>query len=382
MESWNITWWGLQLPSGKWLNYTCRYKHSCGCQRGKQMWGDRLQYTLCQAAVVTPSVIHAFWWWIPASLPTAQHEATLFAYGAENTSRLKLLRISITFSLCKVNVRHFFTATVNHNNQFVVGSDCSIQVCLRCTKAAQKTHFGSNFFTKCKKDNMRAFKKCCQMMLFCLSAMCICTHIVYWKRHPLWLLSHWEPTCHMADMTLFEWKCVHMIRAAVNTPTWQSDWSVKAAHKQACPFPDRKLGAAETLPCLICQQRSLPPCLITENVSDGVHKSKLNGWFDFTLCDTSVACHVVLCLSVSRAQLGQTCLSCFLSCLQTGPLLTNWPAWSETSGRSGGLKRRDVHLCGWCYEPSLLIACCQSASCTTSGLCIKEMHYLLALTHF
>lgn len=26
----------------------------------------------------------------------------------------------------------------------------------------------------------------------------------YWKGHPLWLLSHWEPTCHAADMTLFE----------------------------------------------------------------------------------------------------------------------------------------------------------------------------------
>lgn len=33
--------------------------------------------------------------------------------------------------------------------------------------------------------------------------------------------------------------------------------SVKAAYKQACPLADRKLGAAEALPCLICQQRSL-----------------------------------------------------------------------------------------------------------------------------
>lgn len=47
------------------------------------------------------------------------------------------------------------------------------------------------------------------MMLFCLSPLCICTHTEYWKGHPLWLLSHWEPTCHKADMTLFELS-VHM----------------------------------------------------------------------------------------------------------------------------------------------------------------------------
>lgn len=35
-------------------------------------------------------------------------------------------------------------------------------------------------------------------------AHCVCAHKVYWKGHPLWLLSHWEPTCHTADMTLFE----------------------------------------------------------------------------------------------------------------------------------------------------------------------------------
>lgn len=29
-------------------------------------------------------------------------------------------------------------------------------------------------------------------------------HLYYWKGHPLWLLSHWEPTCHTADMTPFE----------------------------------------------------------------------------------------------------------------------------------------------------------------------------------
>lgn len=51
---------------------------------------------------------------------------------------------------------------------------------------------------------------------------------------------------------------VHVIRAAASAPHDKVTRGVKAAYKQACPLPDRKLGAAEALPCLICQQRSLP----------------------------------------------------------------------------------------------------------------------------
>lgn len=35
----------------------------------------------------------------------------------------------------------------------------------------------------------------------------------------------------------------------------KSDWGgVKAGSKQACPLADRKLRAAQALPCLICQR--------------------------------------------------------------------------------------------------------------------------------
>ncbi|KAM7402602.1 hypothetical protein PAMP_017826 [Pampus punctatissimus] len=88
-------------------------------------------------------------------------------------------------------------------------------------------------------------------------------------------------------------------RAAASTLDDKVTRSVKAAYKQACPLPDRKLGAAKALPCLICQQHSLPRRLITATMSDGVHNSMLDGCFDFSLCDTSVACHIVLCLSAS-----------------------------------------------------------------------------------
>lgn len=50
---------------------------------------------------------------------------------------------------------------------------------------------------------------------------------------------------------------VHVIRAAASADD-KVTRGVKAAYKQACPLPDRKLGAAEALPCLICQQHSLP----------------------------------------------------------------------------------------------------------------------------
>lgn len=92
-------------------------------------------------------------------------------------------------------------------------------------------------------------------MLLCLSVLSICAHAVYWKGHRLWLLSHWEPTCQPADVTLFECERVHVIRAASEHRWWQSDWGCQGG-LQTFPTvsPDRKLGAAEALPCLICQQ--------------------------------------------------------------------------------------------------------------------------------
>lgn len=207
-------------------------------------------------------------------------------------------------------------------------------------------------------------------MLFCLSALCK----EYWRGHPPWLLSHWEPTCHRADVTLFECS-VYIWSEPQPTPphdklTWVSNRPTNR------PVLSQTGSWEQQRRCLVSAASSAR-CLIATNVSDGVHESVLDGWFDASLCDTSVACHVALCLSASRAQPGPTCFSCFLSCLQTGLSLTNWPAWLEWFGRSGGLKRRHVHLHGYCSETPCLISCCYSAGCTKSGLCTKEMQYLL-----
>lgn len=52
----------------------------------------------------------------------------------------------------------------------------------------------------------------------------------------------------------FERQRVHAIRAAASADDEKVTRGVKAAHKQARPLPDRKLRAAEALPCLICQR--------------------------------------------------------------------------------------------------------------------------------
>lgn len=61
-------------------------------------------------------------------------------------------------------------------------------------------------------------------------------------------------------MTLFECERVHVIRAAAGTTDDKVTRGVKAAYKQACPFLDRKLGAAEALPCLVSSQPHLMVC--------------------------------------------------------------------------------------------------------------------------
>lgn len=135
----------------------------------------------------------------------------------------------------------------------------------------------------------------------------LCSHSVLKRTSPLAVVSLGAYLSHGWYDALWM-QCVHVIRAAVSTPDDKVTRSVKAACKQACPLLDRKLGAAEALPCLICQQCSLPPRLITASMSDGVHNSMLDGCFDFSLCDTSVACHVVLCLSCELSATGANLL--------------------------------------------------------------------------
>lgn len=132
-------------------------------------------------------------------------------------------------------------------------------------------------------------------MLFCLSALRVCAHAAYWKGHRLWLLSHREPTCQPADMMPFERERVHVIRATASADDEKVTRGVKAAYKQACPLPDRKLRAAEALPCLICQRRRIWWWA----------RSTPDSCFDFSLRDTSVACHIASGLSRSLARSGR-----------------------------------------------------------------------------
>lgn len=55
-------------------------------------------------------------------------------------------------------------------------------------------------------------------------------------------------------MMPFERRRVRVIRATAPTDDEKVTGGVKAASEQACPLPDRKLRAAEALPCLICQR--------------------------------------------------------------------------------------------------------------------------------
>lgn len=107
----------------------------------------------------------------------------------------------------------------------------------------------------------------------------------------------------------------HVIRAVASTPDDKVTRSVKAAYKQACPLPDRKLGATEALPCLICQQRSLPRLLVTATMSDSVHNSHAGRLFWFQpvwhICCLS-RCVVPVCkLSPTQANVFLIHLSLF-----------------------------------------------------------------------
>lgn len=157
-------------------------------------------------------------------------------------------------------------------------------------------------------------------MLFCLGPVCICPHAVYWKGHPLWLLWHWESTCHAADLTLFECS-VYMWWAL----TWQSDSSVRAAHKQACPLSDRKLGAAEAL--LVSSASSAPcPCLITQTclmVCTTVRVWIRPAWHICCLSE----CVVLVCEWVCP---GQMCTSlCLILSVLTNRAHVNQPASTD-----------------------------------------------------
>lgn len=213
----------------------------------------------------------------------------------------------------------------------------------------QRNHTALPTSLQAEKKTTQELSQWCHMMLFCLSALRICTHAVYWKGHRLWLLSHWEPTCHTADMTLFE--CSVYMWSELQQAQ-MTKWLGVSKQPTNRPVLSQTGSWEQQRRCLVSSASSAR-CLITATMSDGVRNSTLDGCFDFSLCDTSVACHVALRLSASWARPGQMRLSSFCPCLQTGLALTNRPAWYASRGRSGGLMRHYVHLCGWCHKPSI-----------------------------
>lgn len=125
-------------------------------------------------------------------------------------------------------------------------------------------------------------------MLFCLCAVCICPHAVYWKGHPLWLLCHWQSTCQAADLTLFECS-VYMWWAL----TWQSDFSVRPVLSQTGSWEQQRRCLSHLWPCLITQQHVW--C---------VHKHALGACLD-QACLTHLLLVRLRCMSVSECDQGK-----------------------------------------------------------------------------
>lgn len=187
---------------------------------------------------------------------------------------------------------------------------------------------------------MRAFRIMSNDVILSQYSMHFCSHM-YWKGHPLWLLSHREPTCHAADMTLFE--CDMYIWSELQRATQMTEWLECQSNPTNRPVLFQTGSWEQQRRCLVSSASTPstpPPCLVTANMSDGVQDSMLDGgWFDFSLCDTSVACHVVLCPSVRQARPGQAGISWLLSCLQTAYKVVG------LVGRSGGGGRSTMCVC-------------------------------------
>lgn len=154
-----------------------------------------------------------------------------------------------------------------------------------------KPHGGVNCFSN-QNETPWEHWKWCHILLFCLSRLCICTHTVYWKGHPLRLLSHWEPTCHMADMTLSE--CSGCMWSALHWAPQMTKWLGVSKQPTNGPVLFQTESWEQQRRCLVSSAssaRCLPAS--SQQTCLMVHKHILDSWLDFSLCDTSVPCRVV-----------------------------------------------------------------------------------------
>lgn len=190
-------------------------------------------------------------------------------------------------------------------------------------------------------------------MLFCLSAQCICTHAVYSKGHPLWLLSHCESTCHTADMTLFE--CTVYMWWELQRAAHMTKWLVVSMQPTNRPVLSQTGSWEQQRRCLVSSASSVRLFAVSlpRHSAHVWRRARLRAGrlFWFSLCDTSVACHIALCPSVSWARPVQNVL-----------LVPSVGVYNRGSCLPTG-RRRTHHAEG---QEALQNSLCTCAACVTS----------------
>lgn len=131
---------------------------------------------------------------------------------------------------------------------------------------------------------------------------------------------------------------LHVIRAPASTPDDKVTGGCQGSLQTGLSSPRQEAGSSGG-----AALSHLPAA----SVSDGEHSPTPDGCFDFSLCDASVACHIMLSPSCEPSTPGQQRFSSFCPCLRTGLAFTNRAAWSTSWERSGGLMK---HRCSWCHK--------------------------------
>lgn len=179
-----------------------------------------------------------------------------------------------------------------------------------CSPRRWKTHGITNFFPNWKKRQHKSSHNDVMWCYFVLARGAFGLTQCIEKDNRLRLLSRWEPTCHTADMTLFE--CGVYMWSELQRAPRVTKWLGVSKQPTNRPVLSQTGSWEQQRRCLVSSASSAL-CLVTAAMSDGVHNSVLDGCFDFSLCDTSVACHVALCLSAGLSATGANAALILLS---------------------------------------------------------------------
>jgi len=281
-------------------------------------------------------------------------------------SQIKLLRSALTCSLCKVNGRCPFTARQTQRAVCMKWTSWWTECDFRGLSGLQdpERHCVANCFPNWRKKTLTD-------VTWCYFVLCVCTLTEYWKGHPFWLLSHWEPTCHAADMTLFEcsvymWselqrapqmtKWLRVSKQPTNRPVLfqTGSWEQQRRCLVSSASSTRCLPASSQQTCLmVCTS----PCWMADLISACVTHLLL-----VTSCRA---------LSVSRARPGPMCFSSLLSSLQTGARVHKQASMIRVVQRVRGAveaQRASVQLMPWAITSHILLQTVQAAQCKGSLL--------------